>query len=213
MPSLLRSLRDPIPEIALAAHDLGSAVDAHLAGDRDRARELLLRTNTQVLRDYIDSMWGKRSPYLPKVPPRRGPTPPRVESRMPPAAALRALHQRDGFHCRFCGIPVIRVEVRKEFQRLYPELGLWGRTNAEQHAAFQVLWAQYDHLVPHAWGGSNAPDNMVVACAGCNYARMQYLLEEVGVADPRGYAPVRSTWDGLERLLPEGKRCAGMRPD
>jgi hypothetical protein len=30
---------------------------------------------------------------------------------------------------------------------------------------------------------------------------MHYTLEEVGLADPRLREPIRSTWDGLERLL------------
>lgn len=208
---LRRSLREPIPEIFEAARDLSEAVEAHLAGDRARAAGLLVATNTPVLREYIESLWGGASRYVRVVARRTGPAPARVETRMPSSAEQRALHVRDGFHCRFCGIPVIRAAVRDELRRLYSEVAIWGRTNAEQHAAFQVLWVQYDHLVPHAWGGTNQPDNVVVTCAGCNYARGAYLLEEVGLANPLDFEPVTSAWDGLERVLPAGRRWAGRK--
>jgi 5-methylcytosine-specific restriction endonuclease McrA len=77
----------------------------------------------------------------------------------------------------------------------------WGRTNMTQHAAFQAMWAQYDHVLPYARGGNSTLDNMIVTCAPCNFGRMNYILEEVGLADPRGREPIGSKWDGLERLL------------
>jgi 5-methylcytosine-specific restriction endonuclease McrA len=60
---------------------------------------------------------------------------------------------------------------------------------------------QYDHLVPHARGGGNGLDNIVITCGPCNFGRMERTLEEVGLIDPRTRAPVRSSWDGLERYL------------
>jgi 5-methylcytosine-specific restriction endonuclease McrA len=63
------------------------------------------------------------------------------------------------------------------------------------------MWLQYDHLVPHAKGGNNDLENVVVTCAPCNFCRMEYTLEEVGISDPRERTPISSSWDGLERLL------------
>jgi hypothetical protein len=60
---------------------------------------------------------------------------------------------------------------------------------------------QYDHVVPHAHGGTNEVENVIVACAPCNCARMECTLEEVGLEDPRMRMPVQSSWDGLERLI------------
>ena len=173
------------------------------------AKELLNRTNLsplrKALREWVESLWGKASPYVhhrivqgaPPILPRAQ----RPPFRMPTGSEKRLLHERDGYRCRFCGIPVIRKEVRDRFRELYPEVMPWGKTNREQHAAFQVMWAQYDHIVPHARGGTNDLDNIVVACAPCNFGRMNYLVEEVGLADPRTRSPIQSTWDGLERLL------------
>ncbi len=75
------------------------------------------------------------------------------------------------------------------------------KSNKLQHAAFQAMWAQYDHILPRARGGNNELSNIVVTCAPCNYGRGNYTLEEVGLVDPRTREPNQSTWDGLERLL------------
>ena len=43
---------------------------------------------------------------------------------------------------------------------------------------------------------------MIITCAGCNYCRWHYTLEEVGLSDPRLRMPVAgSSWDGLERFI------------
>jgi 5-methylcytosine-specific restriction endonuclease McrA len=124
----------------------------------------------------------------------------REVDRMPTSAEKRELLERDGFHCRFCGIPVIRPEVRRRIRKHYADALPWGRSNASQHAAFQAMWVQYDHVVPHSRGGGSDLDNLVIACAPCNFGRMEYALEEVGLIDPRERAPIRSAWSGLERF-------------
>ncbi|WP_353223385.1 HNH endonuclease [Salinisphaera sp. C84B14] len=119
---------------------------------------------------------------------------------MPTAEERRVLRERDGYHCRFCGIPVIRKEIREKVKRLYPAAVTWGRANLSQHAAFQALWLQYDHVLPHSRGGDNSLDNLVITCAPCNYAKWSYHVSEIGLLDPRGRPPRHSWWDGLERF-------------
>jgi hypothetical protein len=198
-------LRDPIAEIADAARYLDAAISAHLAGRVDLAESLIRLADMPVIRDWTESLWGTASPYVqyrevvgapPHLPVDR-----RVVMRMPTTAEKQVLHQRDGFHCRFCGIPVIRAEVRQALKKIYPAALSWGSKNPEQHAAFQAMWLQYDHVLPHARGGNNELDNILITCAPCNYGRMNRTLAEVGLADPRTREPVRSTWDGLERLF------------
>ncbi|MDB5987700.1 MAG: endonuclease [Nevskia sp.] len=196
--------REPIPEIAEAARLLDDAVSAHLSGDVKAAEQLLLEANMPVIRAWLDSIWGANSPYVQyRVVPNAHPVIPnegRIKVRMPSAEEKQRLHQRDGFHCRFCGMPVIRKEIRQRIAKAYPDALQWGRQNITQHAAFQSMWAQYDHIVPHARGGTNDLNNVVVTCAACNFGRMNYLLEEVGLSDPRLREPIRSSWDGLERF-------------
>jgi hypothetical protein len=196
-------LRDAIPEIADAARLLDGAVSAHLLGRHDLSEQLIRLANIPAIRDWTESLWGKNSPHVQYRPSKAPPLlseQQRVKLRMPIPAEKNELHRRDGYHCRFCGIPVVRKEVRQRIRTVYPDALPWGRTNRECHAAFQAMWAQYDHILPHARGGTNDLSNVVVTCAPCNYGRMQYCLEEVGLIDPRERQPLPSMWDGLERF-------------
>lgn len=203
--SILRScLREPIPEIGYAASLLDLAVAEHQNGHRQVAAKLIAEANNSLIREWTESIWGSNSPYtqyrevleIPAILPKEH----RVAVRMPSAAEKSLIHQRDGFHCRFCGIPVIRKEIRVKIAAAYPDALPWGRTNQTQHAAFQAMWAQYDHVLPHAKGGNNELNNVVLTCAPCNFGRMSYTLEEVGLIDPRTRVPYKSDWDGLERF-------------
>lgn len=195
--------RKPIAEVFDTARYLDAAVSAHLAGHRDVSAALFRLGNCVKTRAWLESIWGAKSPYVALTPLPGSPLAPelRVKSRMPSKVQMAQLHARDGYHCRYCGIPVIRPEIRKRACQLYPDDVTWGSTNASQHAGFQTLWAQYDHVVPHAYGGTNDLDNLVVSCAACNFGKMSYRLEELGLSDPRERPPVQSQWDGLERLL------------
>ena len=197
-------LRAPTPELLHASDQLNAAVSAHFEGDRARAADLIAATNTQGIRDWVESLWGADSPYrvfrhVPDAPPVI-PRANRGKAQMPDTNLRRALHERDGYHCRFCGLPVIRAEVRRRVHREYPSALPWGRTNAAQHAAFQAMWAQYDHVLPFSRGGANDLSNLVVTCAPCNFGRMEYTVEELGLADPLLRMPARTAWDGLERF-------------
>jgi hypothetical protein len=196
-------LREPIPEILTAAKLLSEAAEAHLAGNRDEAEQLIVATNTPVIRAWTESLWGAGSPYVTvnSLAATATVTLARSPMRMPSAIEKAALIKRDGYHCRFCGIPVIRKEVRVLLNRIYPKALPWGKANELQHAAFQAMWLQYDHLVPHSKGGDNSQENMVITCAPCNFSRMSHTLEEVGLSNPLLREPVTSNWDGLERIV------------
>jgi hypothetical protein len=198
---VLNCFREPIPEIAVAAQHLDAAVSAHLAGDAALADQLIRRADLPALRDWTESILGKKSPcvQLFSSAPEQS-VKDRVTLRMPTAHEKRQLHLRDGYHCRFCGIPVIRSAIRTRIMRAYPNALGWGKRNKERHAAFFTMWAQYDHLVPHAKGGTNSLSNIVVTCAACNYGRGSYTLAEVGLSNPLERAALQSTWDGLERF-------------
>lgn len=199
-----RGFREHIPEMADAARYLDAAVSAHLSGRQGLAEELIRAADMPILRQWLDSIWGKNSPY---VQPRLDSSSPnlvapegKTRARMPTKQDLSRLIARDGFHCRICGMPLVRAEVRKHLHAFYPEALPWGSTNSKQHAAFQVFWYQYDHLIPHARGGNSDIGNMIAACAACNYGRMQYTLDEVGLSLQDSPQSV-GAWDGLERVL------------
>jgi 5-methylcytosine-specific restriction endonuclease McrA len=200
-----RCLREPIKEISDAAGWLSDAADAHLAGNRARAAMLIQQANLNAIRDWTESIWGRHDQNIlrwrnvdgapPKLPAKERPTP-----RHPHGALRREVVARDGHHCRFCGIPVIDRGVRQLLRSAYPDELPWLRTNRGQHAAFQCMWLQYDHVLPNGRNGESSLENLVVTCAPCNFGRMERTLEEVGLLDPRSSAVPQSDWDGLERL-------------
>jgi len=197
-------LSDPIPQIADAARYLDAAVSAHLQGKFALAEDLIRLADMPEIRKWLKPIWADSSVHL-RFPTTQQEQIPmskelRAKARMPTGADKERIHQRDGYNCRFCGIPVIRRETRTRIRAAYPNALTWGDKEVQQHAAFQAMWAQYDHLLPHAKGGTNDFENLVLTCAACNFGRAGYTLEEVGVADPRSRPPIPSTWDGLERF-------------
>lgn len=205
---LRRCMLAPVPEIERAADLLRLSVDYHLSGDRARARDLIKAADLPEIGAWSDKLWGKRSEEIHRfatvadAPPTL-PKEERHKPRMPGKALERQILRRDGFHCRFCGIPVISIQVRKALRKVYPQELRWGRSAAEQHYAFQAMWLAFDHVVPHHRGGSTSLENIVVACQPCNCGRSNYTLEEVSLLDPREFEPVRSDWCGLEQVLTE----------
>lgn len=207
----------PIAQIFEAARLLDIAVDAHFHGYSDEAQDLIRQADMPEIGQWIDSIWLggntairaiRKVDGLPPVLPKEA----RHQPRDATYEMKRALVARDGHHCRFCSIPLVRPEIRKELNKLYPEAARWTSARAQdQHRGLQVLWLQYDHVVVHSRGGETSMDNIVVACAACNFGRDRYMLAEVGLRDPREHIRIptwngRDGWDGLERLLPESKR-------
>ncbi|MGI1999124.1 HNH endonuclease [Shewanella frigidimarina] len=198
---LRRCFRKPIPEIYDIAKYMDAAVSAHNSGHFKVAEELFNIANNLEVREWTESIWGKKSPY---VNVQRNPSlhcNPKAKNRMPNMLMKKQLRARDGFHCRFCGIPVIRSEIRAYFHKIYPDAVPWGKTNITQHAGFQCLWLQYDHVTPHSAGGENALENLIITCGPCNFGKVNYSLGELRLIDPRDFHPIISSWDGLERAL------------
>lgn len=194
-------LSEPISQLKDAVRYLDAAVSAHLQNKPALAEELFGLANIPEIRQWTKSIWANSEIHV-----RFRSTEPtlvkelRVKERMPSSAIKAQIHHRDGYNCRFCGMPVIRSQTRKRMRDAYPTAINWGDKEIHQHAAFQAMWAQYDHIVPHACGGTNELDNLVLACAPCNFGRAGYSLHEVGVLDPRFRLPLQYQWDGLERF-------------
>jgi hypothetical protein len=207
---LRRCLSEPIPEIFVAAQRMSEAADAHLVGEFAEAEKLFALANDPMVWSFTDRAWGvgskARHSFIPI------PDPPpylsrlnRPHPRMPTSQTERAVVARDGHHCRFCGMPVVSSAIRRMMTAAYPEAVPWGSTNATQHAGFQCMWLQFDHVLPNSRGGTSDLDNIVVACAPCNFGRMEYTLAEAQIVDPlrSQCAPFwagAARWDGLERL-------------
>jgi hypothetical protein len=200
-----RCLLEPIQEILEAARLLDQAANAHLVGDTRLAQALIRQADMPAIAGWTDSIWGRHNQDVLRIRMVAGAPPvlplaERPRPRAPTSEAKRAIVKRDGYHCRFCGIAVIDKTIRTLLRGAYPDALRWGRSNAEQHAAFQCMWLQYDHVLPNGRGGASSEDNLVVTCAPCNFGRMERTLDEVGLKDPRLNDIKPSKWDGLERI-------------
>lgn len=202
MPSLRACLRDPIPEIFIASKYLDDAVSAHLAGNHDLAEELIRMADFPEIYEWCEALWGKGGPISRPLPVECPPEVPEAQrvKRGITLATERELIRRDGYVCRFCGIPLVRGNTRERVRQAYPDALRWGGSNPSKHSAFQAMELHFDHVLPRSRGGSREPENMVIACAPCNCGRMELSLEQVGLRDPRLRTPGRSPWDGLERF-------------
>lgn len=200
-----KCLREPIQAIFAAAEYLGAAADAHRSGDRRTAEDFIAKANQQEIRDWTESIWGPHDPDIHWLQefadaPATLPAVARLRPHSPTAATRKSVIERDGYNCRFCGIPVIDPRIRTLLRADYPLALSWGRRNIDQHAAFQCMWLQFDHVLPNSRGGDSSIDNIIITCAPCNFGRMERTLDEVLLIDPRSRPIVRSDWDGLERV-------------
>lgn len=202
---MLRScLLTPTPDLLRAGLYLDMATTLHLAGDTVGADQAIRNADIQGCAAWADRLWGKGGPWSR---PRRGdqpPSQPGVGPRREGKALERAIVDRDGHWCRFCGIGVVKREVRKEMRSAYPDALRWGPANRDMHAGFQALTACFDHLLPYSRGGETSLDNMVLCCWPCNSGRASLTLAEVDLLDPRDRSPQPAPgwerWDGLSRF-------------
>lgn len=199
-------IKVPIPAVFKACNSLTHAVDAHLAGDRAAACRHFRAADNLAVFFWLNPCWYDVEKNVVEAAPVGDssiiPSAERDPDRAIAAAVRAQVLARDGYRCRYCGLPVIDARVRKRAHVLYPEAVPWdSRDLRRQHAGFAALWLQYDHVVPHSHGGRSDADNVVIACGLCNFAKHGYTLRQLGISDPRERDPLTCDWDGLERLL------------
>lgn len=193
---------EPVPEMYLAAELLSKAVDAILDKNLCLASGLIVAADIAELEIHNAKIAGSVSVEIHRF--REIPSAPRVEkvkSRMPPHKVELSIFERDGWHCRFCDVPVVSKDVRKQLNKLFPHVARWGRKNIDKHRGLSILESSLDHLIPHNRGGDNSHLNLVTACGPCQFGRGGWTIEEVGINNPLNRAPVINGWDGLRRLL------------
>lgn len=199
-------IREPIPEIFTAYRNMAAAVDAHFSGDYPAARDLFAAANDPKVGHWLHDVWAKpRKHIVHKTPPgdtREIKEPDRDPDRAISSAIRKEVLKRDGYRCRYCGLPLIDAAIRRTAKALYPTAVPW--SSKEQHAGFQVFWLQFDHVIPHSHGGRSDMDNVVTSCAACNFGKFNLTLRQLDLTDPRDRPPVPCDFDGLERLRAAG---------
>ena len=198
-------IKDPIPAISVARDRLVAAAEAHLVGDSEAAQRNFKAADTLAVFFWLNPCWYDVEKNVVDAAPEGDscviPREERDLDRGIASSVRREVLARDGYRCRYCGLPVIDASIRKIAHRLYPEAVPWdSRDLRRQHAGFAALWLQYDHVVPHSHGGRSDIENVVIACALCNFGKHGYTLRQLGISDPRDRPPVQTEWDGLERL-------------
>jgi len=123
-----RCLLSPIQEIFDAAELLKQACEAHNLDHVAEAADLIVKADMPILAEWTESLWGPENPEIHRyrkienLPPLLTKDQ-KLSQRMPVASVRKRLIRRDGYHCRYCGIPVIRQETRnaikKYIQMLY----------------------------------------------------------------------------------------------
>ena len=117
-----------------------------------------------------------------------------------PQKQLEALFDRDGWHCRYCGIPI--GGNRKHFKKFakqidMPEL-IHGRSDETRHGIYLIMMASYDHVESHSRGGTDEFSNLVTACWPCQFGKYKFELLELGLEDPRlRKSEIAGNWKGL----------------
>lgn len=210
-----RCCLDPVGEIFEAAYLFDKAATAHLEGRRIDAERLIKEAdNRGIYSSWTEKLWGPNDRLIHRLrPDSEKPAVVEKEKRTSgyiPVGIRRKIIKRDGYVCRFCNIPVIDPAARKVLQEAYPQALRWGDDNEEQHAAFQAMDIDFDHVRPLSLGGDHSLYNLIVACSPCNSAKSNNTLKELGLMDPRELlinknpldGPIR--WDGLARL---SRRC------
>jgi 5-methylcytosine-specific restriction endonuclease McrA len=200
-----KSIKEPVPQIFEAWDFLNQAVDSHLLGDRENAEVLFKKAEIRAVWDWLNPGWSRPDLHVifpvPQEDTLAVPKHLRDPDRNIAPIIRAAVLQRDGYQCRYCGIPVVHADIRKLAHRLYPDSVPWEPYDVtKQHSAFACMWLQFDHVVPHSHGGRSSLDNVVISCALCNFGKDKYTIRQLDLQDPRLRPPTPSTWDGLARF-------------
>jgi HNH endonuclease len=187
-------------------------------GDISEAKALLARFPDKEARDWgikhgqVSGRYRWRLLGEPPCPPAAGP---RFGPRTVSVVLAHKVYERDGYQCRYCGLPVIPREVLRATTLVVGSTVFGtGKPNNDNHGGALLSWAQVDHVVPWNLGGVTDLSNLVTSCWACNYGKHNYALEQIAVMDPRTRMPVARRdgswyrWDGLMSLLPALDRHA-----
>lgn len=198
---LERSIVPASQAIHHGAELIAVAVTAVLDGDEERAREILRSIPEEPFR----SRWTTaEAEYALRHDPNlhrhyEGPT----VGKSIPRAIERAIQERDGWRCRYCGIKVVEPKVLNVLAARFPEVFPKTSKDATTHPAYWGLRYVAEHVVPRASGGQNTEANLCVACWPCNGAKYNCSLEELFLANPFDFdPPPDDEWDGLSSKLP-----------
>jgi 5-methylcytosine-specific restriction endonuclease McrA len=199
---LVNSLVEKSEYAGFATSEFRKACKLVEAGILDEAEKLLTDLASEKLRIQFYATWKEydRLNALALKPLKDYPKIKKVDKRMPPAAIVREVYERDFWACRWCGTPVIADKPIKAMHKLFPVTFYKGTTNDSMHGLMLSSRVSLDHVLPHSFGGTNEIENLVTSCWPCQFGRGNDLIERLGLSDPRERDPIPSDWDGCSRF-------------
>jgi 5-methylcytosine-specific restriction endonuclease McrA len=129
---------------------------------------------------------------------------PSRSSRKPitPVVQVQVL-RRDRYICRYCGTRTVPSPILRSAALAWPEFVPYNPNwrSDSTHPIFVARAATFDHVNPHAHGGTDVTEaNLVTACWSCNLQKSEFSLERLGwtlrEVDASG------NWDGLTHAYP-----------
>ena len=173
-------------------------------GNITKSLELLTQTRSNELREWFVEH-GQMSGHehrvkgleLPPPPPFNG----EYEKNKKPSRALeKQVFLRDGYRCRYCQTRVLDFKVFQKMEKLVGEENFRASadTNDLRHGITFFFRATADHVVPLKGGGRTTKDNLVTACWNCNIGKLDALLYQMRIEDPKNYpTEEKLKWDGM----------------
>lgn len=131
------------------------------------------------------------------APPATVPTEMRHPARMPAPSRWPEIFERDGWRCRWCGTKVVQRDALRLMSTMFPYDFPIGKSSDDVHGLALCTAASIDHVVAHAYGGTNGEYNLVTACAPCQIGRSEDLIDRLALQDPRDRPPqTEPEWHG-----------------
>ncbi len=179
---------------------------AAINGDTERAISLIPNFRSDDVRFWFNEhgqMSGYKHRYngLGKI--KISPFEGELETNRSIEKIANSVYNRDSYHCRYCGTPVVDKKVFKNFEKKVGEKNFkaTGKNNLERNGLIFAFRATADHVLPIKQGGKTTLENLVTSCWVCNYGKAEKTLEQIGLDDPRDrFILRRPTWLGLTNL-------------
>jgi hypothetical protein len=178
----------PKPTAAIKAMETFEAsYRALISGELDRAKELLGQISSLEMQTWFDrhaqnvsTLRFRGMGSMPAVV---------VSSELDPKKTFSHLaskiYLRDNFHCRYCRSKVAPRSFFTNFSKLMGDDAFHiGRANKELPGIYLLFVATLDQVTPLRLGGRTNDANLVTSCWPCNYGKMEYTAEQLGMVDP-----------------------------
>ena len=181
------------------------AVHLYVNGDRTNCMATLSNIRSDEMRDwYIEhgQMSGKHRVQLLGYPKPNEVAIDQRDTLRSPTKLENQVFERDGFHCRYCGIRLVSGKVLKALiKALDTSKFRRGPRNVDTHGMLCVFYPSADHVIPWNLGGRTDMDNLVTSCVPCNFGKDRFSIEQMGIENPFLREPIADDWDGLNSLF------------